>query len=514
MPLPADATPNNGHLNVRESGAAGDGRTLDTAALQAAIDACRDRGGGMVFIPAGKFLTGPLFLRSDIHLHLDAGAVLLGSENPEDYPIAGHRWEGAEQETYAPLITGRGLRNITVSGRGRIDGQGAAWWRRHREGGLKYPRPRLISFADCENVLIEGVTLVNSPSWTVNPVRCTNLTVRGVTIDNPPDSPNTDGINPDSCQHVRISDCCVSAGDDCITLKAGSEDEHPDRRAPCRDVTIVNCTLARGHGGVVIGSEMNGGVQNVVISNCIFAGTDRGIRLKSRRGRGGIVEDIRANNLIMTDVLCPFTMNLYYGCGAWGDPVVSDKRPQPRNEGTPRFRRIHLNHITARGVKYAAGFFYGLPEMPAEEISLCDISISLAAGTEAGFPEMADGLERMQQAGLFIRNVRGLTLEHVEISGQSGPAFRLADIEGGTISACGTPTPDPQAPVLDLTDVSHALLNACRTAPGTDVFLRLSGSRTGRITLTGNDLSLARRPLETAEDVPPGAAEGGAAGGK
>jgi polygalacturonase len=509
-PIPPDPVP----CNVREYGAAGDGRVLDTAALQAAIDACRDRGGGMVFIPAGNYLTGPLFLRSDIHLHLDAGAVLLGSENPGDYPIVDHRWEGAEQATYAPLLTGRRLRNLTLSGRGRIDGQGAAWWRRHKEGGLQYPRPRLVSFADCENVLIEGLTLVNSPSWTIHPVRCANLTVRGVTIDNPPDSPNTDGINPDSCQHVRISDCFVSSGDDCITLKAGSEDEHPDRRAPCRDITIVHCTLARGHGGVVIGSEMNGGVQNVVISNCIFTGTDRGIRLKSRRGRGGIIEDIRAGNLIMTDVLCPFTMNLYYGCGAWGDPVVSDKGPQPRNEGTPRIRRIHLSHITARGIKYAAGFFYGLPEMPAEEISLSDVSVRLAAETEAGFPEMADGLERMQQAGFFIRNVRGLTLERVEISGQKGPAFRLADIEGGTLAACGTSTPDPQAPVMDLTNVSRVLLTACRTAPGTDVFLSLSGARSGKITLAGNDFNQAKKPLQTAEDVPSGAVEGDAGVGR
>jgi polygalacturonase len=507
MPLAPDMTSHNIHFNVRGYGAVGDGRTSDTAALQAAIDACQGRGGGMVFFPAGTYLTGSLFLRNDIHLHLDAGAVLLGSENPEDYPVLDHRWEGVEQATYTPLLTGQKLKNITVSGRGRIDGQGAVWWHRHKDGGLKYPRPRLISFADCENVLIEGVTLVNSPSWTINPVRCSNLTVRGVTIDNPADSPNTDGINPDSCQHVRISDCYVSAGDDCITLKAGSEGEHPDRRAPCRDITIVNCTLAHGHGGVVIGSEMNGGVQNVVISNCIFSGTDRGIRLKSRRGRGGIVEDIRASNLIMTDVLCPFTMNLYYGCGAWGDPIVSDKGPQPRNEGTPRIRRIHLSHITARGVKYAAGFFYGLPEMPAEEISLSDVSISLAAETEAGYPEMADGLERMKQAGFFIRNVRGLTLEHVDISGQTGPAFRLADIEGGTISACGTPTPDPQAPVMDLNNVSHALVNSCRTTPGTGVFLHLEGSQTGKITLAGNDLSLARKAVDLAEDVPPGSVE-------
>jgi polygalacturonase len=502
-----EATSQRTVFNVREHGAAGDGRTLETRALQSAIDACRAQGRGMVYFPAGRYRTGSLILRDDIHLHLDAGATIFGSENPGDFPILENRWEGAQQATHASLLTAQNAKNITVSGRGRIDGQGAVWWQRHKEKALTYPRPRLISFADCESVLIEGVTLVNSPSWTINPVRCFNLSVRGVTIINPEDSPNTDGINPDSCRNVRISDCYVSAGDDCITLKAGSEEEHPDRRAPCRDITIVNCTLSHGHGGIVIGSEMNGGVQNVVISNCVFTGTDRGIRLKSRRGRGGTVEDIRASNLVMTDVLCPFTMNLYYGCGAWGDPVVSDKGPQPRNEGTPRFRRIHLSHITARGVKYTAGFFYGLPEMPAEEISLSEISVSLAAETEGGYPEMADGLERMQQAGFFLRNIRGLTLENIEVDGQSGPAFRLVDIEGGLIGACGTPTPDPQAPVLQLNNVSQTLVNSCCSAPGTGVFLRLEGPRTGKITLAGNDLSLARRPLDVAADVPPGAVE-------
>jgi len=508
MPVLPASSHQNASLNVRDYGATGDGRVLETPVLQAAIDACSRQGGGMVFFPAGKYLTGTLFLHNNIIFHLDAGATLLGSENPEDYPVVRHRWEGAEQSTYAPLITGRDLKNVTLAGRGVVDGQGEIWWRRFREKALDYPRPRLISFVDCENILIEGITLVNSPSWTINPVRCSNLNVRGVTIINPPDSPNTDGINPDSCQHVRISDCYVSVGDDCITLKAGSEGEHPDQRAPCRDIAIANCTLAHGHGGVVIGSEMNGGVQNVVISNCTFNGTDRGIRLKSRRGRGGTVEDIRASNLIMTDVLCPLTMNLYYGCGAWGDPMVSDKQPQPLDEGTPRIRRIHLSHVTARGVKYAAGFVYGLAEMPVEEISLSDISITLSEGTEAGYPEMADGLELMQRAGFFLRNVRGLTLQNVEISGQAGPAFRLADIEGGTISACSSSTPDPDAPVMNLDNVAHALIHACRAAPGTGVFLRLTGARTGRIKLTGNDLSQARQPLDQTDDVPSGSVEG------
>ncbi len=185
---------------------------------------------------------------------------------------------------------------------------------------------------------------------------------------------------------MHISDCHVSVGDDCITLKAGNQFEMPDLRASCRDITITNCTLERGHGGVVIGSEMSGGVQNVVISNCVFIGTDRGIRLKSRRGRGGTVEHVRVNNLVMDGVLCPFTMNLYYHCGARGDQTVSDKNARPVDEGTPIIRHIHFSNITATGVSTAAGFFYGLAEMPLEDISFTDVSISHDGRRGCGSP--------------------------------------------------------------------------------------------------------------------------------
>jgi polygalacturonase len=409
-------------------GAKADGITLDTAAIQFAIDACTARGGGTITVPAGRYLTGALFFRDNITLHLEAGATLLGSQNPADYPVTPNRWEGAEQLTYASLMAGNGLKNIAITGRGTLDGQGDFWWEGFREKTLAYPRPRLIGFTDCQNVLIEGVTLANSPAWTVNPVRCENVNVRGVTIINPPDSPNTDGINPDSCRLVRISDCYVSVGDDCITIKAGTQHEHPERRAACRDITITNCTLERGHGGVVIGSEMSGDVQNVVISNCVFIGTDRGIRMKSRRGRGGVVENVRITNLIMDGVLCPFTMNLYYHCnGAKGDTIVSDKNPRPVDDGTPAFRNIHYSHITAVDVKIAAGFFYGLAEMPLEDISLSNISISLTGGADADYPEMADDIPSMSQAGFFIRNARRVRLDNVQVYNQLGPAFDVDD---------------------------------------------------------------------------------------
>ena len=419
-------TVHTGHtsaFNARECGASGDGRTLDTQSIQGLIDRCAEQGGGTVYFPAGQYVTGSLFLRSNISLYLDAGAVILGSENPADYPVIHSRWEGAHQDTHAPLIAGKDLQNIAVVGRGKIDGRGAIWWKAEKEKTLAYPRPRLIGFFDCNNVLIDGITAINSPSWTINPVHCQNVTIRAITVINPADSPNTDGINPDSCRLVHISDCYVSVGDDCIALKSGTEHEKPDRSAPCRDITITNCTLERGHGGVVIGSEMSGGVKNVVISNCVLIGTDRGIRIKSRRGRGGIVEDIRVTNLIMDGVLCPFTMNLYYNIGEHGNLTVSDKNPRSINDGTPRLRRIHFSHITAREVKHAAGFMYGLAEMPLEDISFRDISISISGVADSGYPEMADDVPSMSRAGFFIRNARRIHLERVEVTGQLGPKF-------------------------------------------------------------------------------------------
>ena len=420
-------------FNVREHGAVGDGQTLDSPAIQSAIEACAAQGGGTVYLPSGHYLAGTLFLRNNIALHLDSGAVILGSESPDDYPIIHSRWEGKHQDTYAPLITGQNINNISITGRGTIDGRGSIWWQAKMEGTLAHPRPRLISFSDCSNVLIEGITAINSPSWTINPVHCQNVNIRGVSIINPADSPNTDGIDPDSCRLVRISDCYISVGDDCITIKSGTEHEHPDRYAPCRDITITNCTLERGHGGVVIGSEMSGGVKNVVISNCVFIGTDRGIRIKTRRGRGGIIEDIRVSNLIMDGVLCPFTMNLYYHIGVRGETDVSDKNPRSINDGTPCLRHIHFSHITAREVKHAAGFLYGLAEMPLEDISFTDVSISISEQADSGYPEMADDIPSMSQAGFFIRNARHLRLENVEVRGQVGEALDIADSDDVTI---------------------------------------------------------------------------------
>lgn len=492
-------------FNVLDYGAVRDGQTLDTPAIQSAIEACCQAGGGTVYFPAGHYVTGSLFLRSNVTLHLDAGATLLGSENLADYPVMDGRWEGADQKTYAPLIAGSDLDNIAIIGRGTIDGRGSMWWKLHKENKLAYPRPRLISFTNCNNVLIESITATNSPAWTIHPIHCENVTVDKVTVINPADSPNTDGINPDSCRYVRISNCYVSVGDDCVTLKSGQESNGRDRLAPCENIAITNCTMAHGHGGIVIGSEMSGDVRRVVISNCVFTGTDRGIRLKSRRGRGGVVEDIRVTNVIMENVLCPLTMNLYYACGAWGDQMVADKQSRPVTDGTPRFRRIHLSHITAREVKYAAGFLFGLAEMPLQDVCLSDVSIAMSPDAEAGYPEMADDMELMQRAGLFVRNARGLKLHNVEVTGQLGPALMLNDSSDVDISASTTHTPYPDAPVIRMSNVDGAFVHGCQASAETGVFLHLQGENTKGIVFSGNHLARARQALYVTEDVPAGA---------
>jgi polygalacturonase len=489
-------------FNVLDYGAVGNGQTLNTTAIQSTIEACSQSGGGTVYIPAGVYLTGSIFLKSNLTLHLDAGATLLGSKHLADFPIIDNRWEGINQKTYAPLIGGDHLNNIAITGRGTIDGSGAHWWEKHRAKTLAHPRPRLISFCHCTNILIEGITATNSPSWTINPIYCENVTIDKVTILNPPDSPNTDGINPDSCRNVHIANCHLDVGDDCITIKSGTEDGGRDKLSPCENITITNCTMVHGHGGVVIGSEMSGGVRNVVISNCVFTGTDRGIRLKSRRGRGGLVEDIRVTNVVMKDVLCPFIMNLYYGCGAWGAKRIADKNPYPVTEGTPRFRRIYFSNITAREIKYAAGFIYGLAEMPVEDVSFSDISVSMALEAEAGVPAMAPNLEPMQRAGFFTCNVQGLRFHNVEVTYQNGAALSLVDGADVDVNACTMRTPCVDAPLIYMRNVERAYIHGCQATPGTGTFLQLEGQNTRAIILGSNNLTQARQPIDLANNVP------------
>ncbi|MEF2964947.1 glycoside hydrolase family 28 protein [Paenibacillus sp. M1] len=423
--------------NITDFGAVGDGKTLATDAIQSAIDAASAAGGGTVFVPAGTFLTGGIRMKSHIELNLSPGAVLSFSTNPEHYPAVTSRWEGVLQQVHMSCIFGQDLENVAVTGSGTLDGNGQPWWDKKRNAPekLEIPRPKLISFDSCRRVLLRDLRLVNSPSWTVNPINCSDVTVDHLSILNPADSPNTDGVNPESCRNVRISNCHIDVGDDCIAIKAGTEDTA--ERIPCENITITNCTMVHGHGGVVLGSEMSGSIRNVTISNCVFQHTDRGIRLKSRRGRGGIVEDIRISNIVMEDVICPFILNLYYFCGPRGkDKYVWDKNPYPVTEETPCFRRIHFANITARNVHASAGFLYGLAEQYISEITFDHIDISMAENAIPGVPAMMAGISEMNNRGFFLGNVRQIRFHHVTIENHEGPAFYVENGEQVTVEHC------------------------------------------------------------------------------
>jgi polygalacturonase len=416
--------------NVRQHfGAAGDGETNATAQLQAAIDACGGAGGGTVRVPPGGYVTGTLWMRSGVTLHLDAGATLLGSQRVEDFPVWHSEWEGsAVKAGRAPLICGEGLRDVAITGPGTIDGRGQMWWDSHRRDPGKLRRPLLIRIVDSKNVRFEDVTLRNSPMWTLSPLACDDVVVRRIKIFSPSDSPNTDGINPDSCRNVRISDCHVDVGDDCITIKSGKEDEGRRTLRSCEDVHVSNCTLLHGHGGVVMGSEISGSIRNVTITNCTFRGTDRGIRIKARRGRGGVVEDIVATDLSMDAVLCPIVVNLFYGWGAWGQAKILDTHPYPVDATTPRVRRMAFRRINATSAKYAAAYVLGLPEMAVEDITLEDVDLALDPNnTEAGQPAMASVCAEHCRAGILARYTRRLTLRNVRVSNQLGPAVDVRD---------------------------------------------------------------------------------------
>ena len=395
--------------------------------IQRAIDEQAAQGGGRVAIPAGEFVTGSLVLRSNIELHLEAGSVLRFTDDFDAYPVIRARWEGYEQPVHRALVYAKGEKNVSITGLGTMEGQGAKWWAAFRAKELDAARPYFVSFEDCERVLLRGFRVQNSPAWTLHPLRCENVSIRGVTVVNPADSPNTDGIDPESCRHVRITDCHIDVGDDCIAIKAGTEDaEHP---VPCENVTVTGCTMVHGHGGVVLGSEMSGCIRRVSISSCVFDGTDRGIRIKSRRGRGGAVEDVSVTGIVMHNVICPIVINMRYSCGKDGQSeYVSSQEPQPIGKGTPYVRRVRLGNIVATNVRSAAGCLYGLPEAPLEDISISNTQIHLVEDTPS-MPVMDMIQKPVTLAGLTANHVHGLRLNDLRIFGAKGGERTFSDVE-------------------------------------------------------------------------------------
>ncbi len=427
-------------LDIRFYGAVGDGVTVDTAAFAKACAAAAAAGGGTVLVPPGHYLTGSIVLPSCTTLWVMAGAVILGSHNPADYPLCMQAWEGTLQENHSPLIGARDGHDIAILGEGTIDGHGQPWWKALREN-RSFRRPRLLGFDRCRRLRVEGVTLVNSPAWTVHPWQCTDVLVRGVTIRNPADSPNTDGINPESCSDVRISDCLIQSGDDCITLKSGASEDGTGDFKPCERISITNCQLAQGHGGIVIGSEMSGGVRDVTISNCVLRGTDRGLRIKTRRGRGGVVENLTVSNLVMRDVGCPLVVHSYYRYTILRHELLewaARLDAQPVTPATPVIRGLRAQGLTATDVRGPCLIYlHGLPESPISDVTLADCDLRHAAEADPAMREPAmmliKGKEDYGTGGLFATHVAGLRLRNVLFAPRSGRSVTLdqvADYDG------------------------------------------------------------------------------------
>lgn len=387
-------------FSVLDYGARADGVALNTEAFRKTIAACVQAGGGVVRVPSGRYLTGPFDLASRICLNLEKGATVLFTDDREAYPLV----EGRRRS----LLVAQDCRDLMISGEGVLDGQGLSWWERFRKakaaapkgGPVEDDRPRLIYFQHCRRVRVEGVTLTNSPMFHLVPHHCQDVAVVGIQILAPADSPNTDGIDPAHCQTVHITRCRIDVGDDNIAVKAGADDPaHPT--GPSRDLTIDHCTFLHGH-GMSIGSETNGGLRGMTVRDCTFDGTDAGIRLKSMRGRGGLVENLTYSDLTMKNVKRAILITSYYPALPRPDEI---EPPQQPGALTPIWRSIRIRNVTATGGKYA-GIVIGLPETPISDLTLENVRIAA-------------------ETGLRLRDIQGLRMVDTRITAEKGKPLLL-----------------------------------------------------------------------------------------
>ena len=435
-------------VNLAEFNAVGNGETLCTSAFADAINTLSEQGGGHLVVPAGVWLTGPIVLKSNIDLHLEKGAVILFSPDVDLYPLVETVFEGLDTRRCQSPISAMNAENIAITGHGVLDGSGDSWrpvkrnkmtdgqWKSllksggvvdesgkvwyPNEGALKasiltgskekreisdsewegmkrWLRPVLLSIVKSKRVLLEGVTFRNSPSWCLHPLSCEDLTLNGVKVFNPWYSQNGDALDVESCKNVVVTNSLFDAGDDAICIKSGKDADGRRRGEPCENVLVKNNTVLHGHGGFVVGSEMSGGVRNVYVADCTFIGTDVGLRFKSTRGRGGVVENVYVDNINMINIPGDALIaDLYYAVkDAPGAPVPAV------TEETPSFKNIHISNISCKGAGRAM-FLNGLPEMPISNITVKNVVMTEAAD------------------GVVISQVDGVTLENIYVESSKG----------------------------------------------------------------------------------------------
>jgi len=447
--------------SLADFGAVPDGETLNTAAFARALAVLAEKGGGTLVVPAGIWLTGPIELRSHIRLHLEAGALIQFSRDHTLYPMRVFDVRGEKSVEVTSPLSGERLEDIAITGAGVIDGGGDAWrhvkkaktteafwnalvtsggvvnakgdeWLPAAPGfaapaalqalvarGSLLPadyapywfllRPRLLQFLDYRRVLIEGVTFRNAPNWTLHPWLCEDVTLRDVKIFNDRWAQNSDAMDIESCRRVHVSGCIVDTGDDGLCLKSGMNESGRRRDVPTEDVLIEDCTVYDGHGGFTIGSEMSGGVRNVLVQNCTFIGTDIGLRFKTARGRGGVVENIHIRGIHMTAIEgSAIDFNFFYFSEGQAATAVP-----PVTEGTPIFRNILFEDIISRGSK-AAFTLRGLPEMPLRDITFRDVSLSATHGADLAYAE-------------------GIAFERVSIRATEGAALTCKEVKNSRL---------------------------------------------------------------------------------
>jgi polygalacturonase len=490
-------------LNIRDYGAKNDGSAPATEAFRQAIQAAKAAGGGTVFVPAGRYVSGPIELISNLTLYFDAGAIVEFPAQP--LPFTKGRQQSIEALTPVPLIGGHDLENVTISGRGVLKSNNDDWMKLHpRDKGsssdpgsangpnwerllalldVKTPapqeayeaaapelRPSFIRTMDSRNVLIEGLRFIGSPMWTVHLLYSDNVVVRDLIIETYP-GVHTDGIAVDSSRNVRISNCYIDTGDDGIVIKAGKDADGLRVNKPTENVSITNCTVHRAHGAVTIGSETSGWIRNLVASNITCDGTQMGVRLKSRRGRGGGIADVRFDNWTMQNVGTAINVTNFY--------LMEGEKPtaqEPVSKRTPVFRNIAISNMTFSGARVGIDV-EGLPEMPISGLRITDVVGSAATGLKA-------------------YNTDGLELHQVQLNAESGPVFLIRDSKDLELDGVTTRKPPAEAPVIRLDHCPGAVVRNSRAFAGTGTFLSTGPGELKKIVLAGNALDRAAKPTE------------------
>ncbi|MBP3713341.1 MAG: glycoside hydrolase family 28 protein [Bacilli bacterium] len=421
------------------------GNNDDTLMFQAAIAALPK--DGILYVDKGVYHITSIFLKSDMTLYLEEGAHLIGNPEmnayavipPEQKYIDANKkelqlgtWEGNPREAYTSFVNGIHICNVDIIGKGEIDGnaQNSLFWKNVKTQPIG--RPRDIYLNDCEHINFIGVTIENTAAWTIHPYFSNHLGFYDIKVSNPKDAPNTDGMDPECCDDVKIIGTYFSVGDDCIAIKSGKFYIGQKYNVPSSNIVIRNCRMHEGHGAVVIGSEIGAGVKDITVEKCLFEHTDRGLRIKTRRGRGrnSIVDGILFRNIIMKHVLTPLVVNMFYFCDPDGhEEYVWSKKKLPVDERTPYIGSFVFENIIAEDAEYALGWFAGLPEMPIESITVRNCNFTVSKGEKIyGNPAMMDGYDKQSKIGFYFLNVNKVRFENVKASGYEGERFIVDNV--------------------------------------------------------------------------------------